>query len=165
MANTQRKHMKTYIILNNVRSAHNVGSIFRTADGAGVTKIFLAGYTPAPVDRFGRTNEEIKKTSLGATDFVAWETVEDSDALFKKLKKKGVSLVAVEQKPYAVDYRSYVPRGDVAYVFGNEIDGVPDKICTAADATIHIPLYGKKESLNVSVCAGIILFGKALPQD
>jgi 23S rRNA (guanosine2251-2'-O)-methyltransferase len=150
--------MATYVILHNIRSAHNVGSICRTADGAGVTKIYFTGYTPTPIDRFGRVNDEIRKTSLGATESVAWESWDDPETLVRKLTSDGVQVVAVEQTKYAVDYRTFRPTGDIAYVFGNEIDGVPETLCAKADAVIHIPMAGMKESLNVSVAAGIILF-------
>jgi len=150
--------MNTYVILHNVRSAHNVGSAFRTADGAGVSKIFLTGYTPAPIDRFGRVVPEILKTSLGATKSVEWEASENIEDIFTRLKAEGVTLVAVEQTEHSIDYKTFTPNGDVAYIFGNEIDGVPKDVCSAADVVIDIPMNGVKESLNVSVTVGIILF-------
>lgn len=151
--------MQRIVILDNIRSAHNVGSIFRTADGAGVSKIFLCGYTPAPVDRFGRINAEIAKTSLGATESVLWEAREDIDALVQELQKEGVQVVAVEQTDRSVDYRTYTMNSDTAFVFGNEVDGVQNSTCAVADAVLEIPMLGKKESLNVAVSAGVILFG------
>lgn len=147
-----------YVILHNVRSAHNVGSIFRTADGAGVTKLFLTGYTPAPIDRFGRTVDQINKTSLGATETVLWEQVDDIDVVIERLRAEGVTIVAVEQHARSIAYTTYKVPPAVAYIFGNEIDGVPGAICDAADAVIDIPMRGKKESLNVGVAAGVILF-------
>ena len=150
---------ETGVILFNLRSAYNVGSIFRTADGAGVKKIYLVGHTPTPYDRFGRVQPEIKKTALGATDSVAWEHHQQIDSLLAQLKQQGHCLVAVEQHPLAVAYDQYTPSADkVAFIFGNEIDGVSDAVCRAADAVIEIPLAGKKESLNVAVAAGIVLF-------
>ncbi len=150
--------MRTFVILHNIRSAHNVGSVFRSADGAGVSKIFLTGYTPAPIDRFGRGREEILKTSLGATHTVSYEVVPDIRTLITHLAAEGVTLVAVEQTPRAVPYTSYTPTGDIAYIFGNEITGVESEILPHASVHIQIPMSGMKESLNVSVCAGIILF-------
>lgn len=150
--------MHTMVILHNIRSAHNVGSIFRSADGAGVSKIFITGYTPAPIDRFGREREEILKTSLGATHTVPYEVVPDIQTLITYLAETGTTLVAVEQTPQAVLYTSYVPKGDTAYIFGNEVTGVEPKVLTYAPVHIQIPMSGTKESLNVSVCAGVILF-------
>ncbi|QQR64743.1 TrmH family RNA methyltransferase [Candidatus Kaiserbacteria bacterium] len=150
--------MSTFVILHNIRSAHNVGSVFRSADGAGVSKIFLTGYTPAPVDRFGREREEILKTSLGATHTVPYEVVSDIQTLITQLGEEGVTLVAVEQTSHAIPYTSYAPQGDIAYIFGNEITGVEPEVLAYAPVHIQIPMSGLKESLNVSVCAGVILF-------
>ena len=150
--------MATYVILHNIRSAHNVGSIFRTADGAGVSKIFITGYTPAPTDRFGRENAEITKTSLGATHTVPHEVTDDIMVVIKSLKETGVQIVAVEQTERAVEYTKMGQTGDVAFIFGNEITGVEEEILGVSDTHIQIPMSGAKESLNVSVCAGIVLF-------
>lgn len=150
--------MATFVILHNIRSAHNVGSIFRTSDGAGVAKIYITGYTPAPTDRFGRENTEIAKTSLGATHTVPYEVVEDITAVIKSLKEAGVQIVAVEQTDRAVDYTKFEQAGDVAFIFGNEITGVEEGVLEEADAHIQISMSGAKESLNVSVCAGVVLF-------
>jgi 23S rRNA (guanosine2251-2'-O)-methyltransferase len=152
--------MEVYLIAHNIRSAHNVGSIFRTADGAGVSKIFLVGYTPAPIDRFGREHPEILKTSLGATTSVAWESRDDIGPLLDELRAQGMSIVAVEQHERSIQYRTSTLRGDRVYIFGNEIDGVPDSICKEADEVWEIPMRGKKESLNVSVSVGIVLFSQ-----
>ncbi len=150
--------MKIYVILHNIRSAHNVGSVFRTSDGAGVSKIFLTGYTPSPIDRFGREQKEILKTSLGATNTVPYEIVEDIHELISRLKREHVTLVAVEQTEHAIDYKTFSPQGDVAFIFGNEITGVEPDVLIEATKHILLPMHGEKESLNVSVCAGIILF-------
>ena len=149
---------RTYVILHNIRSAHNVGSVFRTADGAGVAKIFLTGYTPAPFDRFGRERAEITKTSLGATHTVPHESLTDVHALIAQLKQDGVRIVAIEQTERAVDYRTVEETGDVAFVFGNEITGVERDVLDVCDEHLMLPMAGSKESLNVSVCAGIVLF-------
>ncbi len=149
---------KLYVILHNIRSAHNVGSIFRTADGAGVSKIFLSGYTPAPLDRFGRENAEIKKTSLGATETVPFEVVDDITKQILFLQEEGIEVTAVEQTKKAIEYTTYTPTRDVAFIFGNEVTGVEEEILEVSDTHIQLPMYGTKESLNVSVCAGIVLF-------
>lgn len=149
-----------FVILDNVRSAHNVGSIFRTADGAGVEKIFLIGVTPCPIDRFGRKQPEIMKTSLGAAETVPWEHKSDDEALelIRQLQSGDVTVVAIEQTPSSISLDQFQVPNKVAYVFGNEIDGVQPALIDASDKVLEIPMKGKKESLNVSVTAGIILF-------
>lgn len=149
---------KRFVILHNIRSAHNVGSVFRTSDGAGVTKLFLTGYTPAPKDRFGRVHTEIAKTSLGAVETVLYEQADDVLALIAYLKSAGVQIVAVEQTAHAVDYHAFKALGDTAFIFGNEVTGIEPEVLDACDVHIQIPMSGTKESLNVSVCAGVILF-------
>ena len=150
--------MKKFVILDNIRSAHNVGSIFRTSDGAGVSKVFLVGHTPAPIDRFGREQPEIKKTSLGATNSVEWESCEDSAVLVKELKEVGVEIISVEQEAVATDYQDYKMNGDTAYVFGNEVDGVSQEFIDETEQVMEIPQFGTKHSLNVSVAAGISIW-------
>ena len=149
-----------YVILHNIRSSHNVGAIFRSADGAGVTKIFLTGYTPAPLDRFGRLVAEIVKTSLGASAMVPWEQSTDISAVIVKLQKEGIAVVAIEQAVGSVSLFEYTPSEKVAYIFGNEITGVTDDVLMQCDQVVEIPMLGQKESLNVSVTAGIVLFQK-----
>ena len=146
------------IILHNIRSAHNVGSVFRTADGAGASKIYLTGYTPSPVDRFGREHKEIQKTSLGATQTVPYEVKEDIFSVLGKLKKESRQIVAVEQTEKSVDYRTFTPEEKTVFIFGNEITGIEEDVLSQTDAQIMLPMSGEKESLNISVCAGITLF-------
>lgn len=150
--------MKIYVILHNVRSAHNVGAIFRTADGAGVSKIFLCGYTPAPVDRFGRPRPSLIKTALGATETVPWDEEEDIEAVITRLKSENVEIIAVEQHEEAILYTERRYPHDVAFIFGNEVDGVQKSVIQVADACVYIKMHGIKESLNVSTALGIILF-------
>ena len=149
---------ETVVILHNIRSAHNVGSIFRTADAAGVSKIYLAGVTPTPIDRFGRTRKDIGKVALGAEQSMYWEHVSDTVPLLQRLKGEGVQIVAVEQAPSAISYREFEPRCPTGFVFGNEVEGISEEIVRHSDAVVAIPMRGSKESLNVSVAAGIILF-------
>lgn len=146
------------ILLHNVRSAHNVGSIFRTADAAGVSKVYLSGYTPRPLDRFGRSQKEIAKTALGAEKFLAWEYAIAPDAILKKLRADGYRIIGVEQDTRSRDYRSLKPRGKTVFVFGNEVRGLSPALRDACDELVEIPMRGKKESLNVAVAAGIVLF-------
>ena len=147
-----------YLILENIRSAYNVGAMFRTADGAGVSRLFLIGYTPAPSDRFGRVQSEIKKTSLGASETIPWEHHSSISDVLPRLTEDGVQIVAVEQTDTAIPLPDFTVPEKVAYVVGNEVDGVSKAALEQADVIVEIPMLGKKESLNVSVAAGIILY-------
>lgn len=153
-----QRNNKVYVVLHNIRSAQNVGSIMRTADGAGAETIYLTGYTPAPIDRFGRAHAGITKVSLGAERNVLWKCEKSVTDCIKRLQKEGVFVVAVEQAPQARNYKSYTPRFPIAFVFGNEIRGLSKTVRKACDMIIEIPMHGSKESLNVSVAAGIVLF-------
>lgn len=146
------------LILHNIRSSHNVGSIFRTADAAGVAKIYLVGYTPAPTDRFGRLVKEIAKTALGAEKSVPWEKYSRISPLFTKFLASSFQLLALEQSAKSIDYRTIKLSGPTAVILGNEVRGLPKKILDQCDLVAEIPMHGKKESLNVSVAAGIFLF-------
>lgn len=154
----QVKKSISFLILHNIRSAHNVGSIFRTADAAGVSKIYLTGYTPLPVDKFGRKRAEIAKVALGAEEIIPFEHVTSPSLLIKRLKSKGVKVVCVEQTTNAVDYKKLSLRYPVAFLFGNEVSGVSKKLEQHCDLTSHIPMHGTKESLNVAVAVGTFLF-------
>lgn len=145
------------VILHDVRSTHNVGSVLRTADGAGVSKVYMTGYTPTPIDRFGRKRGDVSKVSLGAEEIVSWEKREILE-LIKDLKEKGVQVVAVEQADNSVSYETFKPKFPIAVILGNEVDGISKEILKKVDAVVEIPMYGEKESLNVSVSAGIILY-------
>ncbi len=149
---------ETAVLLHNIRSAHNVGSIFRTADAAGVAKIYLTGYTPTPLDRFGRTQKDIAKTALGAEQSVAWERYATPGTLVRRLKKGGWRIIGVEQDTRAVDYRSLTVDSPTLFIFGNEVRGISASLREKCDVIVEIPMRGKKESLNVSVAAGIVLF-------
>ncbi len=150
-------------VLPNIRSLHNVGSIFRTADAAGVSKLYLSGITPKPVDPLGNYRREIAKVALGAERTVPWEYSRSTAALLKKLKKAGYTIFAVEQSKKSIPYYALNPKPyalrKVALVVGNEVKGLPPGILRMADKILEIPMRGKKESLNVSVAFGIVLFG------
>lgn len=146
-----------YLILDNIRSVHNVGSIFRTADCLGATKIFLVGTTPTPNDRFGRPRKDFAKVSLGAEKSVIWEYAGDLESVLKNLKSQNVAIVAFEQHKNSQDYRTIQVASSMALIFGNEVDGVSEKILEKCDAIAEIPMKGVKESLNVSVTVGIAL--------
>lgn len=149
---------QVYLIAHDVRSTHNVGSFFRTADAAGVAKIYLTGYTPTPVDRFKRPRKDVAKTALGAEKTVLWESVASIAELIESLKKEGVRVVALEQDPRAQHYRRYQTHEKVALIVGNEVEGVPEDVRALCDDIIEIPMNGSKESLNVAVAAGVALF-------
>jgi len=146
------KAQEIYLILHNIRSAYNVGSIFRTADAAGVAKVFVCGYSPPPNDK------KVAKTALGAEKTVPWEHYRQTWRLLEKLKKEGVQIIALEQTKKSVDYRQFEPKFPLALVVGNEVKGLSQKILARADKIIAIPMYGKKESLNVAVAAGIAIY-------
>ncbi len=146
------------LLLHNVRSTHNVGSIFRTADAAGVRKIFLSGYTPTPTDRFGRLRKDIGKTALGAEMSVPWEQVASPVVLIARLKRDGWQVVGVEQDARAVSYKDFAPSPRMLFVLGNEVRGLSPSLRDQCDVLIEIPMHGTKESLNVSVAAGVVLF-------
>lgn len=142
------------IVLDNIRSQHNVGSVFRSSDAFLVEKIYLCGITACPPSR------EIQKSALGATESVAWEYAEDSQSLVKALLAKGFVVVAVEQADESIPLASFRPDNAARYalVMGNEIHGVSDEIIGLANHCIEIPQAGTKHSLNVSVAAGIVLY-------
>ena len=148
---------QTAVLLHNIRSAHNVGSIFRTSDAAGVQKIYLSGYTPCPIDTFKRQQKDIAKTALGAEKNVPWEYIKNPQKIINKLRKEGWSIVGVEQDEHSNDYRDALPQKKM-FVFGNEVSGLSRSMRAGCDVLIEIPMRGKKESLNVSVAAGIVLF-------
>lgn len=148
------------VIAQNIRSVHNVGSIFRTADAAGVKKIYLCGITPTPQDKFGRTRSDIHKTALGAECLVPWKYEKSITRLITNLKKEGYTIVALEQSPQSIQYTKIkeAKNKKIALVLGTETVGISKKILAQADYIIEIPMRGKKESLNVSVAFGIAAF-------
>lgn len=142
------------IILDNIRSAHNTGSVFRTSDAFKIEKIFLCGITATP------PNKEIHKSALGATDSVDWEYVNDCLELASRLEKEGFQLIAVEQTENSTLLTDFQPEKDKKYalVFGNEVNGVQQELIDSCTKVIEIPQFGTKHSLNVSVSAGICLW-------
>jgi len=146
------------VLLHDIRSTHNVGSIFRTCDALGVKKVYISGYTPTPLDRFERPRKDIAKVALGAEKNVEWETIPNSEEKIKKLKKDGFMIVGIEQTKNSIDYKKVKINYPVLFVVGNEVGGVDKKILKFCDAFAEIPMKGKKESLNVSVAFGVALF-------
>jgi len=146
------------LILPNIRSALNVGAIFRTADAVGINKIYLTGYTPRPTDKFGRIQKDIAKSALGAETWIPWEYEESLIKLISKLKKEKYQIIALEQDEKSIDYRKVKRAEKVAIILGEEVNGIDKKILKKCDVIAEIPMHGKKESLNVSVACGVALF-------
>lgn len=142
------------IVLDNIRSLHNVGSVFRTADAFLVSKLFLCGITGTP------PNREITKTALGATESVDWEYRESSLMIIKELKDQGWKIICLEQTDVSIPLQEFSPQSNEKYcfVFGNEVFGVDQKVIELADMAIEIPQFGTKHSLNISVTAGIAVW-------
>ena len=171
--------MKMIVVLNNIRSNENVGSIFRTADATHVSKIFLVGYTPAPTDRFGRENKGLTKASLGAEKFVEWEKVETLKEVIERLnnspltpllqQERGIEhfkfkILGIEQSKEAINYKDLktskllAPSSHLALVFGNEVEGLSKEDLALCDIVAELPMLGGKESLNVAVSVGVVLY-------
>jgi 23S rRNA (guanosine2251-2'-O)-methyltransferase len=148
----EAEKMPICILLDNVRSLHNVGSAFRTADAFRIEKIYLTGITGTPPHR------EIQKTALGATESVAWEYVEKPAQAVENLKAQGYTIVIIEQTTESKPLQTFHPDKDYKYclVFGNEVDGVSEEVIEQADIALEIPQTGTKHSLNISVCLGIV---------
>ncbi len=142
------------VILDNIRSLNNIGSVFRTSDAFLIEKIYLCGITAKP------PHKDIHKTALGATDSVEWEHVEDTFKLVKKLQAEGILVASIEQAENSVQLQDFNPskNNKLAIIFGNEVKGVQQKIVSISDYCIEIPQYGTKHSLNISVSCGVVLW-------
>ena len=156
-----RKESGLVLVLDNIRSAHNVGSAFRTSDAFGVDKIYLGGICPVP------PSPELRKVALGAEEVVPFEHVPDVVALVEQLKEQGYTVVAVEQTVHSVKLDQFRPEPGRRYalVFGNEVSGVQQEVVDAADFALEIPQQGTKHSLNVSVSVGVVLWGLVQAMD
>jgi tRNA G18 (ribose-2'-O)-methylase SpoU len=142
------------IILDNIRSLNNIGSVFRTSDAFLIEKIYLCGITATP------PHKDIHKTALGSTETVAWEYVENTLELIEKLKKENIQIVSIEQAENATMLNDFTPKQQTTYalVFGNEVKGVAQNIVSNSDVVIEIPQFGTKHSLNISVSAGVVIW-------
>ena len=142
------------IILDNIRSLNNIGSVFRTADAFLIEKIYLCGITAKP------PHKDIHKTALGATDSVEWEYAEDTLALVRLLKSEGKAIVSIEQAEESVSLEGFKTKSDTTYaiIFGNEVKGVSQEVVSASDYIVEIPQYGTKHSLNISVSCGLVIW-------
>ncbi|PIT92659.1 MAG: RNA methyltransferase [Candidatus Harrisonbacteria bacterium CG10_big_fil_rev_8_21_14_0_10_42_17] len=149
------------VVLDNIRSMHNVGSIFRTSDAAGVSKLYLSGITPIPLDRFKKSRPQITKVSLGAEQTVAWEQVSNTALLLDELKSRGYQILALEQAVASVPYISFHKQDltePIVLILGSEVGGLSQDILKKCDRILEIPMQGTKESLNVAVAFGILIF-------
>jgi 23S rRNA (guanosine2251-2'-O)-methyltransferase len=154
----QKKKTDRILLLDNIRSAENVGSLFRTSDAVGIDKIYLIGITPSPLDRFNRPNQKVVKASLGAEATISFATAKLIAPLIKKLKKEGYQIIAIEQSEKSVDYKKVKIKDKTVFILGNEVKGIHPKTLSISDLVAEIPMNGEKESLNVSVSGGIALF-------
>ncbi len=146
------------LLLSDIRSVYNTGSIFRTAETLGISKIYCCGTTPVPVDRFQRKRKDFAKVSLGSEEIIPWEHSKDSETLLKKLKKEGFQIIALEQAENSVDYKKVKLKNKSVIMVGNEVTGINNSLLKLSDVVAEIPLAGKKESLNVAVATGIFLY-------
>jgi tRNA G18 (ribose-2'-O)-methylase SpoU len=150
------------LIVHNIRSIHNVGSIFRTAEGFGISKIYLSGYTPSPDSGLphvrAKIAEQLHKTALGAEDLIKFSYHKNINALIDTLKKSGYQLVGLEQDERAIKLPNYKPTGKVALLLGEEVHGITQQLRDLCDELIEIPMNGQKESFNVAVATGIALY-------
>jgi len=136
----------------------NVGAMFRTADAAGINKIYLTGYTPTPLDRFGRIRKDMAKSALGAEDYVKWEYKKSLPVILRSLRWENFYIIGLEQDKKSVDYKKIKLKNKNAFIVGTEVSGITKSILNRCDIIAEIPMKGKKESLNVSVALGIALF-------
>jgi len=154
------------LIVHNVRSCHNVGSLLRTAEGLGVETVYLSGYTPypqAPNDKrlphiFRKANTQIHKTALGAEDMLSWQHSPELEPVVISLKKRGFTIAAVEQAKNSISLQTYNPPPKLALIVGREVEGIEPKILTMCDQILEIPMLGQKESFNVVQAAAIVLY-------
>ncbi|MCK4524906.1 MAG: TrmH family RNA methyltransferase [Candidatus Andersenbacteria bacterium] len=149
--------MKDFVVIcDSLRSLHNVGSVFRTADGVGISKVYLCGITGMPDTQ--KHERQISKVALGAQNYVKWEYVKQSWRIVEKLKKEGYQIVSLEQTPKSISYLKFKPKFPLALIVGNEGKGVKKSLLKRSDKIINIPMRGQKESLNVSVAFGIAAY-------
>lgn len=145
--------MEIYVLIHNIRSVYNVGSVFRTSDGAGVDKIFISGYTACP------PRDDLHKTALGAEESVKWEYTQDPISLIKELKKERFTVVSLEDTESSIDLFEYNFKDKrILLILGNEVDGVEEQFLQISDVITHLPMLGVKESLNVASAFAIAIY-------
>lgn len=160
-------HRSIILIAHNLRSCHNVGSLLRTSEGLGATKVILTGYTPYPAKPHGDTrmphiaakiDRQIHKTALDAEKNMTWEQNDDVFATLDDLRSQGYTIAAVEQVPGSEALPQFAPPDKIALLVGREVEGVEPEIVAACDLALEIPMFGRKESFNVAVAAAIALY-------
>jgi tRNA G18 (ribose-2'-O)-methylase SpoU len=158
--------MKAVLVIHNVRSALNVGSLLRTAEGLGINEVYITGYSPYPEDKKDdrlphhrqRMALQIHKTALGAEFFIKWHYEPNISLCLEKLKQSGYLITALEQTPNSVALSDFHPNQNVALVVGNEVSGIENSVLKQVDQIIHIPMRGHKESFNVAIAAAMALY-------
>jgi 23S rRNA (guanosine2251-2'-O)-methyltransferase len=161
-----RKHREIVVIAHNLRSTHNVGSLLRTAEGLGIAKVYLTGYTPYPKlakdQRLpyiaDKLHKQISKTALGAEDLVEWAQADNALAVIDQLKSEDFQVYALEQTAKSVKLPDFTPPEKIAIVLGREVEGIEPEVLSACDGTLEIPMFGKKESFNVVQAAAMSLY-------
>jgi 23S rRNA (guanosine2251-2'-O)-methyltransferase len=146
------------LLLHDIRSVYNVGALFRTADAIGITEIILSGFSPSPIDRFGRPRHDLAKSALGSEKKVPWKYVKSPVSIIKKMKTEGFHVICIEQDVNSVDYKKVTAQSKNLFILGTETTGISKSLLNLCDTIAEIPMKGMKESLNVSVAAGIVLY-------
>ncbi len=163
---TSAKKLPIYVIMHDIRSTHNVGSVLRTAEGLGIEHVYMSGYTPYPKGHSGdirlphiahKNHEAIRKTALGAENTVRWSYEPSIKTCIDYLKREGVTIVGLEQATQAKQLHTYTPDKPIALIIGNEVSGLDQKIMDQCDTIVEIPMLGQKESYNVSVATAMAL--------
>ncbi|MEO0900185.1 MAG: RNA methyltransferase [Bacteroidota bacterium] len=150
----EEEKLPIIVVLDNIRSMHNVGAVLRSSDAFKVEKVYMCGITPSPPHR------EIRKTAIGAEDSVNWEKIAETPKLLEELKKEGYTILAIEQTDSSIPLSAFKtnPSGKYAVVLGHEVSGVSDEAIALSDLALEIPQFGTKHSLNISVATGIVLY-------
>jgi 23S rRNA (guanosine2251-2'-O)-methyltransferase len=162
------KHRSVVLIAHNLRSCHNVGSLLRTAEGLGVTRVYLTGYTPYPRPLVGaesrwphiaaKLHKQIHKTALGAEETQPWEHYESIEAVMNDLRAQGFMIAAIEQAPKSIPLPNFSPPDNIALLVGREVEGIEPEVLTLCDEILEIPMFGRKESFNVAQAAAMGLY-------
>jgi tRNA G18 (ribose-2'-O)-methylase SpoU len=153
-----RADQEYILLIHDIRSVYNVGALFRTADAIGITRIVLSGYSPTPVDRFGRDRTDFAKSAIGSEKTIPWEYRETPFETIKNLKQEGFIIVGLEQDTRSIDYKNVEKVNKMVFILGTETTGMTQELLDTCDVVVEIPMQGMKESLNVSVAAGILLY-------
>ena len=150
--------MSHILIIHDIRSVHNVGALFRTADSVGISRIIISGYSPTPLDRFGRVRSDMAKSALGAELSVPWEYSENIFEKIAEYKKNNYTVIGLEQHEHSIDYKKIQKTENMVFIIGTETTGMESTLLELCDIIAEIPMHGEKESLNVSVATGILLY-------